>query len=89
MNRGDLVETVASELGESKAAAARAIQAVIGGITNGLKREDAVTITGFGTFTKKHRPARTGTNPATGQPMALKPSRTVGFRPSQALKDSL
>jgi DNA-binding protein HU-beta len=89
MNKGDLVEAVAGELGESKAVAARAIQAVIGSITNGLKQEDAVTITGFGTFTKKHRPARTGTNPATGQPMALKASRTVGFRASQSLKDSL
>ena len=89
MNKGQLIEAVASELGAPKAAAGRAIDAVISSITLGIKKDEAVTIVGFGTFTKRNRAARTGRNPSTGEPMTIKASRTVGFKPSQSLKDSL
>ncbi len=89
MNKGQLIENVAAELGDSKAAASRALDAVIGSITNGIKEDDAVTIVGFGTFTKKNRAARAGRNPSTGEPMQIKASTTVGFKPSQALKDTM
>ncbi len=89
MNKGQLIEAVASELGESKAEASRALVAVINCITKGVKHDQSVTIVGFGTFTKKNRSARTGRNPATGQPMEIKASTTVGFKPSQALKQEL
>lgn len=89
MNKGHLIEAVASELGGSKATANRAIDAVIKSIRQGIKEDDAVTIVGFGTFSKRNRPARTGRNPATGEPMTIKASTTVGFKPSQALKASV
>ena len=89
MNKGQLVEAVAAELGESKAMATRAIDAVINSIAAGVKRDEAVSIVGFGTFSKKTRSARTGRNPATGQPMEIKASTTVGFKPSQALKEEI
>lgn len=89
MNKGELVEAVASELGESKASASRVIDAVISCITNGVKKDEAVSIVGFGTFSKRQRAARTGRNPITGQPMEIKASKTVGFKPSQTLKSSL
>lgn len=89
MNKGQLIEAVASELGESKAEASRALEAVINSITKGVKHDQSVTIVGFGTFTKKNRSARTGRNPATGQPMEIKASTTVGFKASQALKEEM
>lgn len=89
MNKGQLIDAVAAELGDSKASASRAVEAVIGSITQGIRADDAVTIVGFGTFSKKNRAARTGRNPATGEPMAIEASTTVGFRPSQALKETL
>jgi len=89
MNKGQLIDQVASELGESKAAASRAVEAVIASITSGIKEDENVTIVGFGTFTRKNRAARTGRNPATGEPMQIRASTTVGFRPSQALKDTV
>ena len=89
MNKGQLIENVAAELGDSKAAASRALDAVIGSITNGIKEDDAVTIVGFGTFTKKNRAARTGRNPSTGEPMQIKASTTVGFKASAALKETI
>ena len=89
MNKGQLIEAVAAELGDSKASAARAIEAVISSITDGIKEDDSVTIVGFGTFTQKERAARTGRNPITGEPIQIKASRTVGFKPRQSLKQSL
>jgi DNA-binding protein HU-beta len=89
MNKGQLIEAVASELGDSKASASRSVEAVINCITHGLKEDEAVTIVGFGTFSKKLRAARTGRNPSTGEPMQIKESTTVGFKPSQTLKQTV
>jgi DNA-binding protein HU-beta len=89
MNKGQLIEAVAAELGDSKASASRAVDAVINCITTGIKKDEGVTIVGFGTFLKKQRKARVGRNPVTGQPMEIKASRTVGFRASQSLKQEV
>ncbi len=89
MNKGDLIESVASRMDESKAQAARAVEAVLESISSGVQEDGKVTIVGFGSFEKKHRPARKGINPATKEPMEIKASNTVGFKPAQSLKDSL
>jgi DNA-binding protein HU-beta len=89
MNKSDLIEAVASELESSKADAGKAIEAVIHAISNGLTVEEKVAISGFGTFTKKHRAARVGMNPATKQPIQISESTTCSFKPSQQLKETL
>jgi DNA-binding protein HU-beta len=89
MNKGELIEAVAVEMNDSKAAATRAVDAVINCITSGIKQHDGVTIVGFGTFLKKHRKPRIGRNPVTKQPIQLPASKTVGFRPSQSLKQTV
>ena len=57
--------------------------------SSGIKRDDAVTIVGFGSFVKKQRKARVGRNPLTGEAMAIKASRTVGFKASPTLKSDV
>ncbi len=89
MNKGELIEAVASQLGETRAMAARAVDAVLESIAEGVKQDQKVTITGFGSFEKKHRNARTGINPATKEKIQIAPSTTVGFKPAQALKSSM
>lgn len=89
MNKSDLIDSVASQLETSKAEAGRAIEAVIASISEGLQAEQKVAISGFGTFTKKHRAARTGMNPATKQPIEISESTTCSFKPSQQLKENL
>jgi len=89
MNKGDLIEAVASQMESSKAEAGRAIDAVFNSIVNGVKSDDKVTIAGFGTFQKKHRAARTGINPATKQPIQIAASTTCAFKPADAVKQSL
>jgi DNA-binding protein HU-beta len=86
MNKGQLIEAVAEQLGDSKAQATRAVDAVINCITDGIKKDEGVTIVGFGTFMKKHRKPRIGRNPVTGEPLHIEASKSVGFRASQNLK---
>ncbi len=86
MNKAELISTVAKNTKTSKAAAERAANCVLEGIKRGLKRDGNVTLIGFGTFTIKSRKARMGRNPQTGEPIKIKASRTVGFKPGQAFK---
>lgn len=91
MNKQELIETILSnkEAGiESKAAAARAVDAVIDAINTGLKKDGVVQLIGFGTFAVKERKARTGRNPATGEQIKIKASKSVSFKAGAGLKDS-
>jgi DNA-binding protein HU-beta len=89
MNKGDLIELVAEHTGESKAGAARMVEAVLGCIIEGVQRETKVSITGFGTFKKKQRKERIGINPVTKQPMTIRASTTVGFSASETLRNEV
>jgi len=89
MNKGQLVESVAAEMDVSKAIAQRAVEAVLRSITSGIKEDESVTLVGFGSFNRKTRAARTVRNPATGEPMDVKESVTVGFKPSTALRSDI
>lgn len=89
MNKGQLIDLVAAEMDTSKAAATKAVDAVIASITKGIKNDKSVTIVGFGSFSKKPRAARTVRNPSTGEPMEIRATTTVGFKPAAALKDQM
>jgi DNA-binding protein HU-beta len=86
MNKLELVEHVADELEMSKASAAKAIEAVIDGITRAVKKGDEVRLVGFGTFTVKKRAAGKGRNPATGAEIKIAASKNVRFKAGAALK---
>ena len=89
MNKAELIETVARELGCSKAGAERSINAVLAGITRGLRRDREVLLVNFGTFRVNRRRARKGTNPRSGKPIRIRASRHVAFRAGKDLKASV
>ena len=89
MNKSDLIEHIAQQADISKAAATRALDAVIGGVRTTLKKGNSVSIVGFGTFSVAKRAARTGRNPRTGAAIKIKAARIAKFRPGKALKDAL
>jgi DNA-binding protein HU-beta len=89
MNKGDLIEAVASELKISKADAQRTVDAVLASITRGLRDDAKVNLVGFGTFNKRRRDTRQGVNPITKAPMEIPPTTTCGFRPSSQLKSQI
>jgi len=91
MNKSELVESVAGKLEflESRAQAQRVIEAVFESVGEGVRGDGRVAVAGFGTFERRHRAARKGRNPSTKEPMEIPASTTVGFKPSQALKDAM
>jgi len=91
MNKAELIEQVQESLGNdsSKAFSERCVNTVLECITAGLKRDDAVQLVGFGTFSVKERKARTGRNPQTGETIQIQASKGIGFKAGQKLKDSI
>ena len=89
MNKTDLIDAVANDAEVTKAEAARAVDAVINAITTALKKGDAVTLVGFGTFQVRKRAARTGRNPKTGETIKIKASKNPAFKAGKALKDAV
>lgn len=86
MTRADLVVSMAAAAGWSKAAADRALRALLASIKTSLKRGQPVTLVGFGTFTVNRRKPRHGKNPRTGQPMHVPGGKTPRFKPSKEMK---
>jgi nucleoid DNA-binding protein len=91
MNKAQLVESVQKTLGgeTSKAAAERAVAAVIDGIEKGLKKDKEVQLIGFGTFKVAKRAARMGINPQSGEKIKIKASKTVKFKVGASLKEKI
>ena len=88
MTKADLVVRMAQASGWSKAATERALRAMLAGIRTSLKRGDAVTLVGFGTFTVARRKPRTMKNPKTGQSVTVG-GRVPRFKPSKELKHAV
>ena len=93
MNKSDLVDALSNATGMTKADAARAVDALFspsdGIISMALKEKKRVQITGFGTFESKHRKARMGRNPRTGEAIQIKATQTPAFRAGKGLKDAI
>lgn len=89
MNKQTLIESVAKELNVSNAQGDKAINAVLNGISKGLKKDKNVQLVGFGTFLVKTRKARKGRNPQTGEAIKIKAYKTVGFRVGKKLKETV
>lgn len=89
MNKSELIEAIAASADIPKAAASRALDAMIESVTDSLKKGDAVALVGFGTFAVKERAARTGRNPQTGKPINISAAKVPSFKAGKALKDSV
>lgn len=89
MNKSELIDAIADSADISKAAAGRALDAMVDSITGSLKQGDQVTLVGFGTFSVKERAARTGRNPQTGQEIKIAASKVPSFKAGKALKDAV
>ena len=91
MNKAELVCSVQKNLGKdaSKAAAEKAVNAVVESIAGSLRRGKNVQLIGFGTFKVVNRKARMGVNPKTGEKLKIKASKAVKFAVGKELKSKL
>jgi len=88
MNKGDIVNEVAKVVSTKKEAQA-AVDCVFSTITSALKKNDTVTLIGFGTFKVAQRNARKGRNPGTGEEIKIKAKKVPKFVAGKALKDAV
>ncbi len=89
MNKNELVTTVATATGLSKADAAKAVDGVFQSITDALKKGDEVRLVGFGTFNVAERAQSEGRNPRTGEKIDIPASKLPKFRAGKGLKDAV
>ena len=93
MNKTDLINAVSAKAGLTKSDAKNAVEAIFnpetGVIAETLKAGGDVRVTSFGTFGVTERAARQGVNPATGEKMQIKASKSPKFKASNNLKSTL
>lgn len=89
MNKAELIEAVAEQTDMSKADAGRAVEAIVNTITDAMKKQDDVSLIGFGTFTVRDRAARSGRNPQTGETIQIAAAKVPAFKAGKALKDAV
>ncbi|MBX9850041.1 MAG: HU family DNA-binding protein [Rhodocyclaceae bacterium] len=89
MNKTELIEQIAKDADLSKAAAARALEAILGTVKRTLRKGNSVSLLGFGTFRVTKRAARIGRNPRTGEAIKIRATRVPKFSPGKGLKDAV
>jgi DNA-binding protein HU-beta len=89
MKKTELVAAIADHADLSKTDASKALESFIAVVTKALKKDDSVTIVGFGTFEVRKRKARTGRNPKTGAALKIKASKVPAFKAGKGLKDAV
>jgi DNA-binding protein HU-beta len=84
---------LAASLAEDNELSKKQAEAILGGwvgqIVKHLRKGERIRIVGLGILRVRRRAARMGRNPATGQPIRIKASKKVAFRPSKDLKEAI
>ena len=86
MNKEALVEHVAGATGETRKQVSTVLDAILAGITDALRRDEKVTLVGFGTFAVRARAAREGRNPRTGEKIQIPARKVAAFTAGKDLK---
>jgi DNA-binding protein HU-beta len=89
MNKSELIDAAAQSTGLSKGEVSKALDSILDSISGAVQRGDRVSLSGFGTFERRDRAARTGRNPQTGEQLQVAASRAPAFKPAKAFKDAV
>ncbi len=89
ITKADLIREVHKKLDITKREAAEIVEIFFDTIKEVLKKEKKVKISGFGNFIVRHKKARVGRNPQTGEEITIPERNVLTFKPSQVLKDAL
>ena len=65
----------------------RIVTTIFEEIAGALERGDRVELRGFGAFSVRHRPARVGRNPRTGESVAVKEKHVPFFKTGKELRE--
>ena len=88
MNKHELLKTIAEQTQVSQQTAESVLKTFADIVVDHLEKGEDLRITNFGCFTVRHRSARKGRNPQTGEEIMIPASTTAAFKPGQRLKDA-
>ena len=89
MNKGELVDAIAEKAEVSKKDAETILTATLDTIVDAVSEGDKVSLVGFGSFEKRHRKARTGRNPQTGEALEIAATDVPGFSAGKVFKETV
>jgi len=89
MTKHELIAKLAQDTGATRSSAAATVDSLLASITLALKKGDAITFVGFGTFKTTKRRARVAKNPRTGNDIRIPKRRVVRFTAGKALKSAV
>lgn len=87
MNKSELIDRVADRTSHSKTKTQTVIDSFLDEIAGAIARGEDVTLTGFGTFSRKIRKAKDGTNPITHEPLHTPEKKVAKFKAGKGLAD--
>lgn len=87
MNNKEFISKLAKQCGITPSDATANVDSFVSVITERLKENDQLNVSGFGVFEVKMRKERVSVNPKTGQRFLVPPKIVPSFRPSSKLKD--
>lgn len=89
MNKGELIDSIASSTGESKRTVGDVLDATLQTIEGAVKKGERVSLPGFGTFERRNRSARTARNPRTGEEIQVPATKVPAFKPGATFKSNV
>lgn len=89
MTKSEVLTAVAEKVGKSRKEVSEMMEALVNLAYDEAKKSGEFTIPGLGKLLKKHREARMGRNPATGEQIKIPAKTVVKFRVAKAAKDSI
>lgn len=89
MNKGELIENMAKSAGITKNQATEALNCFCDCVEKTLKKDERLTLVGFGTFSVTKRNARQGRNPRTGEVINIPAKRVVKFKAGKDLSENV
>lgn len=89
MTKADIVSQIQSKVGFSRQKTADVVDDLFEIMKKTLENGEAVKISGFGNFVVRHKKARRGRNPSTGETIIIQERKVLSFKPSQLLKKAI
>ena len=89
MNKAEIITAIADELMLTKRSVEEIINLFCDTVIETLAKGEEVKLTGFGTFQTRERKKRRGVSPQTGAEIVIPSGRTIVFKPSKLLKETV
>lgn len=89
MNKGELIDAIATKAEVTKKDADAALTATLEAIVEAVASGDKVTLVGFGSFEPRDRQAREGRNPQTGKTLKIPATKIPAFSAGKVFKEKV